>query len=204
MQKMIIATMSLVFVMIGQTASAVFAQEQQVFERPTYVVGDTWEYVNRNGETRTFKIIEVSEAGFVSIQSDKDGEKRVAFDRDGNRIDPGWRYLPFPLHVGKKWKFEVVPTERNPSGSTLVIDARVTKLTTVKTKGGTFDALVIESCWNRKDNPSIQGCGPTFWYAPKVKHMVKRESTGAGAPGYYTDYELVSFTPAGQQITAQK
>jgi len=190
MRKIVVAIGIVLVVIALATPAIVVAEERHMFERPTYAVGDTWEYKNGKGEISTRKVIEVSETGFVAITKNN---RRLEYDRDGNRVDTGARRLAFPLHVGKKWQYD----SQSSQGFATTIDIHVKKLTTITTKAGTFEALLIESCWTRKDN-SRGDCGQKFWYAPKVKRIVKRESPRNWTFALDNDFELVSYTLAGQ------
>jgi hypothetical protein len=207
MRKIDVVAVSLAFILIGLTAAVLTAQEQ-TFEAPKSTVGDRWEFVRRDRATYTMTIVEVSETGSVAtatlwpdlrFHADHNGTT-TKVEGDPSKITPviasfanGWQWLQFPLHVGKKWSFDV-------QGSTahFTVDVKVKKLTTVKTKAGTFEALHIDTCWRNNDS-RWSDCGYQYWYAPSVKRIVKRETPNTWTSSLTdSDYQLVSYTLAGQ------
>ena len=145
---------------------------------------------HKDNDAREFTVTEVSEKGVTM----SDEGQLVSYDKDGNRIEgpsggPGAKWLSFPIQVGKAWSFEF------QAGSNIyTIEAKVAKITTVKTKAGTFEAAQIESCWNRKGGKFYE-CGFKIWYAPAVKRIVKREAPNAWASGRWANdnFELLSY-----------
>lgn len=206
MHKIVVA-IGIVLVVIGQTAS-VLGEEQRSFEAPKRVVGETWEFVRRDKATSTQTVVEVSDNGTVQTNTRQPGLRfhsdnnltLTKIEGDPSQITPqlaasanGWKWLQFPLSVGKKWSFDV-------QGSTahFTVDVQVKKLTTVKTKAGTFEALHLDTCWRNNDS-RWSDCGYQYWYAPAVKRIVKRDTPNSWTSSLTdSDYQLVSYTLAGQ------
>ena len=213
MQMIAVVALGLVFTMFGSTA-VVLGQEQQTFEAPTYTVGDTWEFVRRDYASFTVTVVEVKENGLVMTSTSRPGILFYA-DRHGTitkiegepgKVAPiaflanGWKWLSFPLHVGKKWSFDA-----QGSNAHFTIDITVKKLTTVRTKGGTFEALQIDACWRNNDN-RWSDCGYRYWYSPAAKYIVKRETPGGWTAALSdSDHELVSHILGGaMRVTEQR
>ena len=188
-------------------AAASAALPPQSIETPKNSVGDTWEYVRRDRATYTMTIVEASESGSVATVTSWP-ELRFHFDHDGtitkiegepSKVAPiaffanSWKWLSFPLHVGKKWSFQA-----HGANAPFTVDVTVKKQTTVKTQAGTFEALQIDTCWRNHSN-NWSDCGYQYWYAPSVKRIVKRETPNTWTSSLTnSDHELVSYTLAGQ------
>jgi hypothetical protein len=158
-------------------------------------------------ETYTITVVEVGEGTHVTTNSRRPG---IRFHADANgttvkiegepaQVAPiaflanGYRWLQFPLHVDKKWTFQV-------QGSTapFTIDVKAGKFTEVKTKAGTFEAVILDMCWTNESS-RWNDCGQRWWYSPQVKRFVKRSTPSNWARSLVEgDYELVDYKLVGQ------
>ncbi len=213
MLRRIFVTASIVLLaLVGQGRGVAFAEDPPRLDAPIRTVGDTWTFERADGVTYVFTIVEVSESGSVIEGTNYPG---LRFHRDKNDVvtsiegNPtqvanasfikGWRLLDFPLYVGKKWSFDV-------SGQTaqLKIDVVVKKFTTIKTKMGTVDAYLLETCWTNKDN-KWYGCGMKYWYSPQTEHMVMRRTPSDWARSLQeTDFEIIAYKLNKQRIASGK
>jgi len=185
--------------LIAVVAAALLAQENPPVPSPTMKVGDFLEFKQRSGARSRTEIVELLPNG-LHAQS-RDRFPGVRFIRDDNlttiRIDGdfkgdaggivGWAFLNFPMHVGKRYSFNVVGAERIPFS----VDMHVAALEDLRTEAGNLRSFRLDSCW--KNNTSGQrDCGMTYWYAPTAKAIVKRE-TPVGWPKFLRDgdFEIV-------------
>jgi hypothetical protein len=189
---------SVVIASILFSGIAVTAQEGAV-AAPSVKVNEFLEFKLRNGARTRTEIVEVL-SNATHVQS-RDRFPGARFIRDEHlttiRIEGpfsgdeggfvGWALLNFPLHVGKRYSFDVVGVGKVP----LTIDMHVAAHEDIRTEGGTMRALRLESCWKDK-RLAGRACGVTYWYAPAAKGIVKRESP-RGFPGgtYDGDFEVV-------------
>ena len=86
---------------------------------------------------------------------------------------PVWRWVDFPLAVGKSWDMRWVE-ERPSDGVTTEIARRcvVVARDTVRVPAGTFPSLRI-----RCDDTEAVSSTQTFWYAPAVRNFARAELT---------------------------
>jgi hypothetical protein len=186
--------------------TGVGAQAPQSFEAPTYSVGDQWTYKGMR-EPYTITIVEVSGDIRIWTSSRRPGVRyhsnsngtTVKIEGEPAQVAPvaflanGWRWLDFPLFVGKKWTFQT-----QDQTNSFTIDVKVEKLTDIKTKAGTFEALLLDTCWTIESS-RWRDCGHRYWYAPQVKQFVKRTTPSNWARSLIErDYELVDYKLAGQ------
>jgi hypothetical protein len=95
--------------------------------------------------------------------------------------DNGYRWLAFPLEVGKKWDFKTEWKRKDvqATGRTSM-SVEVMGLEKVKVKAGEFDAIRVEAkgYLNADMAPRYTGrMSATYWYAPAARAIVKLEWT---------------------------
>jgi hypothetical protein len=173
--------------------------QDEIVAAPSVKAGEYLEFKLRSGVRTRTEIVEILPDGTHAQSRDRFPGAR--FIRDGQlttiRIEGnfsgdasgmvGWALLNFPLHVGKRYSFDVVAAGQIP----LTIEMHVAAQEDVRIDSGTLRALRLESCW--KDNRSgRRSCGLTYWYAPAAKGLVKRESPRGFPAGLYeSDFEVV-------------
>jgi hypothetical protein len=179
----------------------------QSVEAPTLSLGDSWK--RSNGVE--YKVVRVEPESYLLeglivdcktclVKSAKDLAFIEATTADGKPLDPtqvrgvfigaGWRFLDFPLQVGKEWRTGGTSFFRG-SPQQLTADYKVHAIEDVKTKAGTFKAYRLVSNWT-----STTSAGGAYrwtnqaWYSPEVKALVKATSTNPNIP----EWELISYT----------
>lgn len=200
--RLLVAVNFFFTVMFGFSGVA-FTEDLQI-EAPVYTAGDFWVYEQANKIKYTILVIETRENSTVVESSTRPGV-RLELDRNLTIIGvagpqaellsslKGWQMLNFPLFVGKKWKYTAQGNDGFGNPAMQTVEVKVKKLTTVTTPAGTFDALIIDTCW-RNNNDGWTGCGVRFWYAPQVGRIIKRE-TPSDWPAQVRnkDFELISY-----------
>ncbi len=188
---------------LGGTAHA----EDKGTVRPNVKVGDQWMFVLRsNLFAKLFTKLEyawvVTSVSLTKIEGTENG-KPLVLTPDLNIIvspqekNSDDRLLNFPLKVGKQWSY----------GNDYVLDdiswghldghneVRVAVLgyEKVRVPAGEFDAFKLEAKGNWvSPQASIPGeSDVTYWYAPAVRAIVKKERQASHMPTYTT--ELVEF-----------
>ena len=156
---------------------------------PTWKVGDEWgyRYEQPTGSgTFVWSVVRIESLNNVQHFVIKTGTREIfyrisdlAFTRetvDGQTIrevtPSDWRFVAFPLHVGKSWEMkyqEMRPVARQTEDierkCTVEAEERVT------VPAGTFPTFRI-ICHNSRNNALVM----TVWYAPEVRHIVREES----------------------------
>jgi len=197
--KSFAAAVVLGLITLGGAARA----EDKGAERPNVKVGDQWMFVLRSN---LFAKLEyawvVTSVSPTKIEGTENG-KPLVLTPDLNIIESPQeknsddRLLSFPLEVGKQWSY----------GNDYVLDditwghldghneVRVAVLgyEKVRVPAGEFDAFKLEAKGNWvSPQASIPGeSAVTYWYAPVVRAIVKKEREASYMPTYTT--ELVEF-----------
>ena len=197
--KSFAAAVVLGLITLGGTAQA----EDKGTEKPNVKVGDQWMFVLTSN---LFAKLEyawvVTSVSPTQIDGTENG-KLLVLTPDLNIIElpqeknSDDRLLSFPLEVGKQWSY----------GNDYVIDditwghldghneVRVAVLSyeKVRVPAGEFDAFKLEAKGNWvSPQASIPGeSDVTYWYAPAVRAIVKKERQASYMPTYTT--ELVEF-----------
>ena len=105
--------------------------------------------------------------------------------------------LSFPLEVGKQWSFVNDYVFNDPIFGTLQGRSKnsvaVLGYEKVRVPAGEFDAFKLElkGTWVSPNNPAGGEGDFTYWYAPAVRAVVKKEERVTYLPTYTT--ELVEF-----------
>ena len=103
---------------------------------------------------------------------------------------PGWKFIDWPLEVGKTWSFSARGFFQQRS-SPYDVAVKVQSYEDVKTKAGTFKAFKIQYDWKTSDNfGRTYTWTVTSWFAPEVKNLVKSTSTSSTG----REWELVSYS----------
>ena len=154
-------------------------------QKPAWKVGYWWEYAwERPGGsgTRTYEMVREDTFEGVPCYVIKRGRREYFYTKDVlgrlgrtdrgqlvRRRTPPLQDFSWPLEVGKKWR-NAYRREKPQEGSSRNFDRRlvVTKFEKIKVPAGTFEAFKIERIDNRRNLVN------EFWYAPKVKWLVKR------------------------------
>lgn len=204
-------------------ASATTAFAQKV-ERPTWVVGDKWEYktLQRNDGNKVgayqHEVESIVDGKLMIRSSGKNAEgvfrpgSLQTYSPDMNyitRTGPGVTTAPdnqalnWPLENEKKYlsEFSYINTTNAHKGKN-EYKVVVTGPEDVVVEAGTFRAykIVQKGFWTRQD-AEFSGSGSatqTIWYAPEVKRWVKWEIQNRNnRNSLFTDSvdELVKFTP---------
>lgn len=173
---------------------------------PTFDVGETWEYKNSFGShTRTIK--EVRPDGILYTQNNEPNAvfmmdknlTRVSIDgvaTEGKGI--GWKFIEFPMTIGKSFTYKV----NSDNGTLFTIEVTAKKVETIKVGAGSFEAVLLESCW-KNEATRWEDCGMKHWYAPAVKTLIKRKTPGTWAASLKDkDFELVKYVPAQMNVTS--
>ena len=170
---------------------------------PIITPGDTWTYQVRDGFTgleRGTQIFRVTEAGQDSIKvtvSLEGGlEESHVYDHDWNWLrrpgtnlpypftyEPAYQAFVFPLVPGKTWRERLVATDsRNGRRFPVWVDGAVLGWERIKVPAGEFDTIRVKRfvVFDYLDFP-VRGRAETVeqeWYAPAVKQVVRRETSG--------------------------
>ena len=161
--------------------------EAQQVDRPDIKVGDQWSFVvyyatPSTVPNRTWVITSVAQG---VIEGTEDGQPlRLTPDlnvlESPRRKDSNTLALSFPLHVGKKWRYETDTLFKdNNSTARSVVEVEVVRRETVRVVAGEFDAFMLVSKGSfrglSKGGPGIVSgeATSTYWYAPGARAIVK-------------------------------
>ena len=107
------------------------------------------------------------------------------------------KLLSFPLEVGKQWSYvddivfndQFLGTVQNRTNMSVA----VLGYEKVRVPAGEFDAFKLEAKgnWVSPRAPGPATIQVTYWYAPAVRAILKKEEQATGVPTYIT--ELVEF-----------
>ncbi|MCP4104903.1 MAG: hypothetical protein GY749_05110 [Desulfobacteraceae bacterium] len=155
-----------------------------IAETPEYKVGEKWAFANltKNKEF-SHEIIEVSDDRIKTLtegDTDSCGDLQGIVERDKNftainalknygipKCFLNWRYLNFPLWLGKKWKF----TADGPRHDNNINFISVESYENLKVGTYTFKAFKIRQRQTRSGASNI--AQRYYWYAPEVRRIVK-------------------------------
>ena len=181
--------------LIAQVLLGVFAlgvaQAQETLtrtERPEVKPGDQWKYElrdKRTGAKVRDTVVAVTAVSATQIESIENGVAKVA-TRDlvvlkNSRLeyDVGYRWLSFPLEVGKAWDFKTQWKRLDGTGAgSTQMDVVVKGVEKVTTKAGEFNATRLEAkgYMNAGSGSYYNGrVVATYWYAPAAREIVKFE-----------------------------
>ena len=170
-----------------------------VAESPTFKVGDEWRYSNRE----VLRVVGfegdyvITESNYRSCQGcryfrDKNWTIVRVLDSQGKpseHLISGWKYLDFPLYVGKEWTQEIKGREITRGEPKWTFNRyKVTAYEEVSVQAGTFKAFRIS---HDAEHWSGGGGHEDRWYAPDVTAFVKRVAL---ILGWGNDWNLVSYT----------
>ncbi len=190
-------------------------------ERPDVRVGDQWKYQVTDGFTNLKSTVAVEVATVTenriytrSAQSslatlDLSAVAGVVdvWDRDWNQLRLGdVEYTPFypsfqfPLEAGKSWSGSVTYSLGVNDPRTHQQTAQVVGWERITVPAGTFDAIKITIRGHYRGPPRRQSSGSgtvddIVWYAPAVRHFVKKETARTGLDSTLERWELVEYKP---------
>lgn len=186
--------------MILSFAGAAYAQTTEV-PAPQFTVGESWQYQGLF-ESHTTTVVGITPDGGTIRTRSTEPDARLIYDNNmalvaiqgttKKQLTPGYKFIEFPVSIGKAFTYKVTTAV----GARITINVTATKFETVKVAAGSFEAVVLESCWANPDR-NWSDCGMRHWYAPAVKAFVKRTTPIGWAEGLRNgDFELVKYTPA--------
>jgi hypothetical protein len=168
-----------IFVLLISTGICIAAEP--VYERPIYKEGDFWVFVNRNQfKERTHKFLREEKDKYVFGLDESDRTKQIYFTSDiGIGIGYPGPVIDFPLTVGKKWdcKFQKKRTTGITERDLKIARFKVESYESVTVPAGTFQAFKITVIIERIKGGKIKESA-SYWYAPKVKQLIKRIRKG--------------------------
>jgi hypothetical protein len=182
-------------------------------DSPAYVVGDEWRY--SDGAVRWFYRVTGYQDLLLITESNgdpfcggcryfRDGHWTVVriLSADGRDTSAagvssawysgvGYKYLDFPMHVGKEWSFEALALSASGVTALYFNRMRVEGYEKVSVKAGTFNAFRIAHYQeNRRVNPPRM-LHASHWWSPEARAFVKRVSHSTG---WGRDFELELYT----------
>lgn len=156
-------------------------------ELPTVKVGDHWKTEVRDKLTNVVERTDdyvVTASTATQIDLSVGGTDRAVWTSeltplDNPRLtsDPGYRWLNFPLEVGKSWDFKTQWKRKDGSGAgRSQMDVAVKAYEKVSVRAGEFDAYRVEG----KGFMNVEGnwsssVNVKYWYAPAARGMVRFE-----------------------------
>lgn len=202
-----IAMAKLYFVLLASLFPAlVLAQEPPAqIERPEPKVGDKRTYAILDGISKVEQGVEeltLSEITESEIRFSEINNRSAVYDKewglvqDGSRkYSPAIQMVSFPLSIGKKWEHSNTHSHQSCGNTTSNLKNEVVGWEDVTVPAGTFRALRIDSSGYWRNNCGSDRSVYKFWYAPKVKWLVKSEAVIYAGGRIYdaTIRELKSF-----------
>ena len=198
--KSFAAALVLGLISLGGTTQA----QDKSTERPNVKVGDRWMFVTLRPTvgTKLEYAWAVTSVSPTRIEGTENG-KPLALTPDLNIIESPQekhsddRLLSFPLEVGKQWGYVDDYVFNDPFFGTLQgrnkVSVTVLGYEKVRVPAGEFDVFKLEAKGNWV-SPQAGGPGEsdlTYWYAPAVRAIVKKEDQATYMPT--TTTELVEF-----------
>ena len=198
--KRFAAAVALGLITLGGTAQA----QDKGAERPNVKVGDRWMFVMHSpaGEKLLERVWVVTSVSPTRIEGTENG-KPLVLTPDLNPIESPRekhsdnRLLSFPLEVGKQWSEVDDYVFNDPIFGTLQGRSKdsiaVVGYEKMRVPAGEFDAFKLElkGNWVSPNNPNGGESDITYWYAPAVRAIVKKEERVTYMPTYIT--ELVEY-----------
>ena len=173
-------------------AGAAFAQVVGArAELPQVKVGDHWKFETRDKLTGAVQgtpdyVVTASSDTQIDLRVGRNGKavwtpELTALDSTRLSWEPGYRWLNFPLEVGKVWDFKTQWQRKDGSGSgRSQMDMVVKGYEKVSVRAGEFDAYRIEGTGFMNVEGTAIGNWNTrivvkYWYAPAVRATVRFE-----------------------------
>lgn len=185
----------------GFWGALVAAGQARTVDGPEFRAGDTWAYKRTDGGEYSIRVTEVGPAGSVTDSTRHPGATfyrdihgtitkiEGALSEGSPKAVIGWKFLDFPLTLGKKFKYQV-----DGAVAPFAIEVKIEKWEKVSVAAGAFEALRIDACYFNETS-RWYGCGLQFWYAPEVKGFIKRRTPGNWTRSLLdSDFDLVKFT----------
>jgi hypothetical protein len=169
---------------------------------PAVTPGDTWTYRVRDGFTgleRGTRTVRVTQLGQDRINAtvEEGGLQQVQiYDRNWNWLErpgtnlpyvftyqPAYEALAFPLVPGKTWHGRLIATSvKDGRRFPVSVDGSVLGWEKVRVPAGEFDAIRVRRIvYFDYFEMMVRGQAQTIeqeWYAPEVKQLVRRETSG--------------------------
>lgn len=198
----------------GCAFALVAVAEAQSFERPSWRVGDTWEFhvVTAPPETKStwrgVAFLNDNRAGYRLVATGPDASIDVTPElnvQGAPRRRGPFPNFDFPLFAGHAWKREYKVAGGTTAGSETA-DWAVRAVERVSVPAGSFDCMRVEGELFRSWTNAIQmnqmfnkgQVNITYWYCPEVKwfaKMVVRAQESTAATVTTATWELERFRP---------
>jgi hypothetical protein len=175
--------------------------------------GDTWTYQVRDGYTglergtRTIHVTAVGQARINATVEEGSLQQVRVYDLNWNWVEgpstnlpyvftyqPPYEALAFPLVPGKKWHERLVATAvKDGRHFPVSVDGTVVGWEKVRVPAGEFDAIRVRRIvYFDYVEMMVRGQARTIeeeWYAPAVKQLVRRETSGMYLSWIYSQRE---------------
>ncbi|MBU1208311.1 MAG: hypothetical protein KKH04_15505 [Proteobacteria bacterium] len=205
MKKGLILAVLAVFLAAGCATSQQVVQPQPALgavqaPAPIFKVNDEWTYKDSYRNETTIKVVEFTENEVITASSNRPNCKEIRnrnftlkkLECEGTApfVNTGFRYLDFPLYVGKSWQYSEmreVPSRGTFAGYAFMarVTAMVTAYEKIKLPFEEFECFRIEMDVMGADLPLLL----TYWYSPQVKAIIKWVLKNSVSP----DRELVRY-----------
>ncbi len=189
------------------------AHAQSLADRPELSPGDSWSYqrvdlVSKQVASKYTLTIDAKRPNDYAIRIDLEGAawapilpttmtQNLGMVTNINGRESDNNLVGFPLMAGKTWSAKALWI--NPAGRTGWDDISysVVGVETVTVPAGTFETTKVrgEGWWNNEISRNSGKIELTYWYAPKVKQLVRYERKnwlGSGIDAYWAN-ELTAF-----------
>lgn len=180
----------------------------QSYGPPTYSVGDTWT-IKEEGITRDIKVVAVDADGYsiegaysgcptCRVHTDKnlrwlkilDANDKPTTQATWVPLGTDWKFLDFPLEVGKKWRISSTGMVRGQFLTDYTVDCVVEAYEDIQTLAGTFKAFRVRRDWSASSRGWRDAWHQVSWYAPDVKTVIKFTTSAK----WGKNWELVSYS----------
>jgi hypothetical protein len=192
-------------------------------DAPTFMVGDEWRR-NDGAFIYTEKVVGFEDTFVITQRTPNPLCESCRYYRDVNGTivkvadatggyrpgDMGWKFLDFPLRVGKEWSFRLSGVSGSGAVAEYLNQFKVETYEEVTVKAGVFKAFRIQHYQKSLSANNTFSGYATYWFAPEAKTIIKRvaKTTGSGR-SWGRDWELESFklvspsdTPARTTVQA--
>lgn len=179
-------------------ADAAPPADAALYERPDWLVGQTFVLVRGDVAAAQFVVENVDASGYwlrssggVHLRRDRDLGNLGEW-QDGEPVhllSPVDARFHWPLWIGKRWSCEFVDRALGGHALTMLASYEVEDLDTVTVRAGTFDALrIVRTLQLPAAGDRVMTRTQVLWYAPSIGAEV-RQILGD------TEVELVEWSP---------